>query len=274
MKQRLGRQEIQLLAYLQMRKQRVARTGDLTGPLGLSRVQERRLLGRLARSRFIARVRRGLYLVPPQLPLGGSWTPSEALALDTLMRDRGARYQIAGPNAFNRYGFDDQLPNRIYAYNDRISGERTVGAVAVTLIKVAPARLGDTAEVRTADGLTVRYSSRSRTLVDAVYDWARFNSLPRAFDWIRVELAAKRVTASELVRVTLRYGDISTIRRMGALLDQVGVSTPLLRKLEQALRPSSSLIGWNPARPKRGTLNRRWGVVLNDDTWGPADSVA
>lgn len=264
MKQTLGRQETQMLAYLQMRKQRVARTGDLTGPLGLSRVQERRLLGRLARSRLIARVRRGLYLVPPQLPLGGSWTPSEALALDTLMRDRGARYQISGPNAFNRYGFDDQVPNRVYAYNDRVSGERTVGAVAATLIKVAPARLGDTEEVRTADGLTVAYSSRARTLVDAVYDWTRFGSLPRAFDWIRAALAAKRVAASELVRVTMRYGDISTIRRVGALLDQVGVSTALLRKLERVLKPSSSLIAWNPIRPKRGTVDRRWGVVWNE----------
>ncbi len=253
-----------MFAYLQMRKQPAVRTGDLTRPLRLSRVQERELFRRLARGRLIARVRPGLYLVPPRLPLGGSWTPSEALALDALMRDRGARYQISGPNAFNRYGFDDQVPNRVYAYNDRISGERTVGTVALTLIKVAGARLGDAEQVQTADGLSIAYSSRARTLVDAVYDWARFRSLPRGFDWIRTELAAKRVAASELVRITLRYGDVGTIRRMGALLDRVGVPAALLRKLERALKPSSSLIAWNPVRPKRGTLDRRWGVVWND----------
>ena len=70
--------------------------------------------------------------------------------------------------------------------------------------------------------------------------------------------------AAELVRVTLRYGDIGTIRRMGALLDRAGVAAALLRKLERALEPSSSLIAWNPVRPKRGTLDRRWGVVWND----------
>ncbi|TDI38256.1 MAG: hypothetical protein E2P02_21005 [Acidobacteria bacterium] len=29
-------------------------------------------------------------------------------------------------NAFNRYGFDEQMPNRIYAYNNRISGDRSI----------------------------------------------------------------------------------------------------------------------------------------------------
>jgi len=264
MKRALGNLERQLFAYTQMRKLRALRTRDLTGPLGISGKQERELLNRLAQAGMIAQVRRGLYLVPPRLPLGGKWSPEEALVLDTLMDDRQGRYQICGPNAFNRYGFDEQIPTRVYAYNNRISGERTVGAVALTLIKVATKRLGDTERVRTAEGLTAVYSSRVRTLVDAVYDWSRFNSLPRAFGWVRAELDAGRVVAAELVRITLRYGDVGTIRRMGALLDRAGVAAALLRKLERAIEPSSSLIAWNPVRPKRGTLDRRWGVVWND----------
>jgi predicted transcriptional regulator of viral defense system len=264
MKRALGNLEWQLFAYAQMRKLRALRTRDLTGPLGISGKQERELLNRLAKAGMIAQVRRGLYLVPPRLPLGGKWSPEEALVLATLMDDRQGRYQICGPNAFNRYGFDEQIPTRVYAYNNRISGERTVGAVALTLIKVAAKRLGDTERVRTTEGLTAVYSSRVRTLVDAVYDWSRFNSLPRAFGWVRAELDAGRVVAAELVRITLRYGDVGTIRRMGALLDRAGVAAALLRKLERVLKPSSSLIAWNPVRPKRGTLDRRWGVVWND----------
>ena len=40
------------------------------------------------------------------------------------------------------------------------------------------------------------YSSRARTLVDAVYDWSRFGSLPRAYEWVRADLKKKRVTAA------------------------------------------------------------------------------
>jgi len=255
-----------MLAYLQMRKQRVVRTGELTGPLRLTRVQERELFRRMARGGLIARVRPGLYLVPQLLPLGGSWSPDEVLALNTLMEDRKGRYQICGPNTFNRYGFDDQVPIRVYAYNNRISGERTIGSVALMLIKVADDRLGSTEEVQTAEGLKSVYSSRVRTLLDAVYDWSRFNSLPRAYEWIKSELAAKRVKAAKLVSVTLRYGDKGTIRRVGALLEREGVAGPLLKKLERALHPSTSLIPWIPTSPKRGTVNRRWGVVLNERT--------
>ncbi|MBI4766229.1 MAG: hypothetical protein HY787_16785 [Deltaproteobacteria bacterium] len=107
------------MAYLQMRKKRIVKTGELAGPLPLSSDQERELFRRMSRGGLIARVRPGLYLVPAELPLGGSWSPKETLALNTLMEDRQGRYQICGPNAFNRYGFDNQVPNRIYAYNDR-----------------------------------------------------------------------------------------------------------------------------------------------------------
>jgi predicted transcriptional regulator of viral defense system len=266
MKQRLGRLETQFFAYIQMRRVRTVRLGDLTGsPLGITADQERKLLSRLARADMIARVQRGLYLVPSRLPLGGKWSPDEALALTTLMEERGGRYQICGPNAFNRYGLDEQVPTRVYAYNNRISGERTIGAIALTLIKVDDQRFGDTEKARTTEGLTAVYSSRARTLVDAVYDWSRFGSLPRAYAWIRSELAANRVGAAELVRITLRYSDTGTIRRIGALLEIVGVESKLLRKLEGALKPSTGLIPWIPTQPKRGTISRRWGVVLNGE---------
>jgi len=264
MKRGLGPLETTLLAYAQLRGLPTVRVGELRAALRLSPIQERKLLGRMARAGLLPRVWRGLYLVPQRLPLGGKWSPAEGLALSALMTSRNARYQICGPNAFSRYGFDDQMPNRVYAYNDRISGERVVGAVALTLIKVDAKRLGETEEARTADGPTTLYSSRERTLVDAVYDWSRFNSLPRAFEWIRADLAGKRVGAADLVRVTLRYGDVGTIRRIGALLEREGVPDTLLRRLERALKPTTGLIAWNPVRPRRGTVDRRWGVVWND----------
>lgn len=265
MKRRLGNLERQLLAYAQLRKVRELRTGDLQKPLGITAKQERELYSRLARAGLIAQVRRGLYLVPRELPLAGTWTPDEALALNTLMSDRSGRYQICGPNAFNRYGFSEQIPNRLYAYNDKLSGERTIGAIALTLIKVAGTRLGGAEKFTAHDGQTVIYSSRARTLVDAVYDWSRFDSLPRGYSWIRRELDKKRVTPAELIDMTLRYGDVGTVRRMGALLERETVDAGLLRKLEKKLSRSTSLIPWMPTAPKRGSVNRRWGVVMNGE---------
>jgi predicted transcriptional regulator of viral defense system len=262
-KKTLGQLETRLLAYAQMRRKQTVRLGELSGPVRLSGQQERQVLSRLARAGLIARVRRGLYLFPPRLPLGGKWSPDEILALNTLVQDRGGRYQICGPNAFNRYGFDEQMPTRLYAYNNRISGSRKIGAAALTLIKVADQRLGETEEFETADGLKAVYSSRVRTLVDAVDDWSRFDSLPRAYDWIRLELSAGRVSLGQLIRTAIRYGNQGTIRRIGILLEREGISRRSLRKLQQVLKPSSGLIPWIPTRPKRGQVNRQWGVVVN-----------
>ena len=105
----------------------------------------------------------------------------------------------------------------------------------------------------------------ARALVDAVYDWSRFNSLPRGYAWIRRELENKRVTQAELVDATLRYGDVGTLRRMGVMLEREGLDARLLRKLEKKLPRSSGLIPWIPTQPKRGSISPRWGVVVNGE---------
>ena len=265
MKTRLGRMETQMLAYLQLRRQQVVRAGELTGPLRLSPVQERELFRRMVRGQLLARVRPGLFVAPPRLPLGGAWTPSEALALNTLMADRGGRYQICGPNAFNRYGLDEQMPNRYYVYNTVISGTRTIGTVTLMLIKVAATRLGATEVDRNREGEEAVWASRVRTLVDAVYDWARFGSLPRGYRWIRKEVAARRVTARQLVETTLEFGDRATVRRIGWLLDAMDEPPRLVRALRDALPATSGLVPLDPTAPRRGRADRRWGVVVNAD---------
>ncbi len=264
MKQTLGKLERQLFAYAHLRGMETIRIGDLVEPLRINSKQERELLSRLARGRMIAKVRRGLYLVPPQLPLGGIWSPDEILALNTWMDDREASYQICGPNTFQRYGFDDQVPARIYAYNNRVSEERQIGSVSLTLIKVSDSRLGGTEIVESSTGGQAVYCSRVRTLVDAVYDWSRFDSLPRAFDWIRCELQDGRMTVQELVSMTERFGNIATVRRIGTLLELAGVPADELIRLKDRLSPSKGLIPWIPDYPKRGKANKNWGVVLNE----------
>jgi predicted transcriptional regulator of viral defense system len=261
----LGKLESQFFAYIQMRRLQTVRTGGLVSALGIRPQQEQELLSRLARRNLIARVRRGLYLVPPQLPPGGKWSPGEFLALNTLIEDQAGRYQICGPSAFYRYGWEDQVPNRLYAYNNRLTGQRKVGATAMVLIKVADDRLGETEMVKTPDGLEAVYSSRARSLVDAVYEWSRFNSLPAAYGWIRSELARDSEMAGRIVCAALQYGNVSTLRRLGRLLETAGVKNSLLRKLEGAITPTSALIPWVPTLPKRGTVDKRWKVVVNNE---------
>lgn len=257
--------ENDFFAYIQSRELSIVATGDLVKNLDLSENQERKLLSSLAKRKLIARVRRGLYLVPPRLPVGGIWSPDEAIALNTLIQDRNGQYQISGLNAFRRYGWDDQIPNRTFVYNDKISGHRTIGANVFDLTKVNSSRLGSVEVVKTSSGYTLIYSSKARALVDAVYDWKRFNSLPEAYRWIRMELTKSNSLASDIVEAALQFSNLSTMKRLGMLLEKLAAPRRLLMKLEKAFPETSSSIPFVPNRPKRGMLNSRWGVVDNDE---------
>jgi len=122
----LGNLERQLFAYTQMRKLRVVRTRDLTAPLGITDKQERELLSRLARAGMIAQVCRGLYLVPPRLPLGGKWSPDESLVLATLIADPQSRKPccVAAPP---RSGFSPQRARRTQRSHPHLGGECVQG---------------------------------------------------------------------------------------------------------------------------------------------------
>jgi len=260
----LGKLETQLFAYIQLRGQPTIESEEVVRGLGITSIQTRELLSRLARRSMIVRVRRGLYLVPPRLPPGGRWSPSEFLAIATLMMDRATRYQVCGPSAFHRYGWDEQVPNLIHVYNNRLSGERQIGSTTLSLIKVSDDRLGGSESFTTPDGARAIFSSRVRCLVDAVRDWSRFGGLPRAFEWIRGELAQNRIEAKALVRDALRYGNTGTLRRLGKLLELQGVDRMLLESIQRKLPETTALIPWCPTRPKRGKIDRRWGVVFNE----------
>lgn len=264
MARKLGQLETAALSLAPMRDLRTLQVGQLASGLRISAKQERELLSRMSRSGLIANVRKGLYLFPPKLPLGGIWTPDEATAINALMADRNARYQITGPKAFNRYGYSEQLPSLTTIYNDAISGERRIGSVTLKLIKVSRDRLGSIEKVRTPTGEPLVFSSRARTLVDAVYEWSLFDSLPQAYDWIRKDFVAGRVTADELARAAVLFGNMGTIRRIGVILEQLGANKASLSRLQRALTATTAKIPLVPTRPVRGSVAKPWGVVLNE----------
>jgi predicted transcriptional regulator of viral defense system len=259
----LGSLSSRFFSYVQLKKLAIVRTGEIAPILDISASQERDLFRRLSDSGWILRLKRGLYLVPPRIPAGGKYSPGTALILQKLMEEEKGRYQVCGLPAFNFYGFDDQIPTVTYLYNNRISGKRSIGSLAFQFIKVADERLGAINAVRTREDIEMIYSSRARTLMDAVYDWHRFNSLPRGYAWIKEEVKDEPKFTSEFIEVTAKYGNVATIRRIGYLLDTLGLNPNIMNRLRRQLSSSSSLIPWIPGRPAQGTINRTWGIIVN-----------
>ncbi len=259
----LGSLASRFFSYVQLKRLDVVRTGEIAPILGISASQEVDLFRRLSDSGWILRLKRGVYLVPPRIPAGGKYSPGIALILQKLMEEVRGIYQICGPSAFNFYGLDNQIPSVTYLYNNRISGKKPIGSLAFQFIKVADERLGAINAVRTRDNREMVYSSKARTLMDAVYDWSRFNSLPRGYEWIKGEVKKEPKLLSELVEVTSKFGNMATIRRIGYLLDTFGVTPKMINRLLRQLSASSSLIPWIPGRSTKGSINRKWGIIIN-----------
>ena len=259
----LGSLSSRFFSYVQLKKMDIVRTGEIAPILDISASQERDLFRRLSNSGWILRLKRGLYLVPPRIPAGGKYSPGAALILQKLMEEENGKYQICGPPAFNFYGLDDQISSVTYLYNNRISGKRSIGSLAFQFIKVADKRLGAINAVRTRENIEMIYSSKARTLLDAVYDWYRFNSLPRGYEWIKEKVENQPEFTSEFIEVTATYGNVATIRRIGYLLDTLGLNPKIVKRLRRQLSTSSSLIPWIPGRSAQGTINRTWGIIVN-----------
>jgi predicted transcriptional regulator of viral defense system len=199
------------------------------------------------------------------LPAGGVWSVSPYRILAELMRasDDGS-YQLCGWETFRTYGFTDQVTNRVYVYNTRLSGDRVIGGHAFTFIKVADSRLGGVEQSTTPDGVEIRMPSLPRALMDAVYDWSRFDTLPAAFHWIRAAARTDPAVIADLADITCRFGNQSTLRRIGFVLTELGLKAARSRKMRAALRSSKSLVPLVPQTTAKGQVDAAWGVIVNE----------
>ncbi|MHB8908642.1 MAG: type IV toxin-antitoxin system AbiEi family antitoxin domain-containing protein [Syntrophales bacterium] len=262
-KTKLGKFEMQLLAYTQLRKKEFIASGEIASALDISAEQEWKLLNRMATSGLIIRLKRGVYLVPSRMPVGGRWTVSGYYILTKLMEIIKGQYQISGPSAFHFHGLDDQIPNRLYVYNDRLFGEKEVGGNDFIFIKTDAKRLGSTKRLKTPDGIDAIMVTKTRALVDAVYDWSRYNTIPRAYGWIVDALKKDPSLIEKLIADTLQYGNKGTIKRIGYLLAYIGIADNRLSKMKRQLGPARSLIPWIPGQAAKGSVNREWGLIVN-----------
>ena len=104
--------------------------------------------------------------------------------------------------------------------------------------------------------------------MDAVYDYSRFNSLPKGYDWIRQEIEKDPILSAELVGVVNRYGNQATAQRIGYLLDTAGQSSRILKRLKRRIGDSKALIPWIPGRSARRSEERRVGKEWRS-RWSP-----
>ncbi len=258
----LGPIEAKFFSWAQSRRIQVVRTGDLVKTLGLNAKQEADLFRNMSKSGLIVKLMRGLYLVPERLPPGGKWTPSPYRMLDVLMKEVRAKYQVTGLSAFNFHRLDLQVPIETCVYNTILSGRKKVGGLSFLFIKVTSDRLGGEQILESNENIKTPISSLPRTVFDAIYDYDRFNTLPKAYVWI-FERRKDKAFLNSLVEMTVKYGTVSAKRRLGCVLEMMKADPGIVRVLERSLKRTTSFIPLVPVKNPSGTVDRKWGVLMN-----------
>jgi predicted transcriptional regulator of viral defense system len=261
----LGPLKMKFFSWSQSKKKNSVRTGDLVKAMRLSPKQEADLFYNLSSSGLILKLWRGYYLVPEKLPPGGRWSPSPYLVINKYMDAFQAKYEISGPTVFNSYGFTNQISSMFVIYNDKVSKKLNLLQYQFEFRKVKLDRLGptkkfqpygDSAEEKAA------LSIQEKALLDAVYDYKKFGTLPKAYGWIKSSIENEKITALKLSQIAKKHGNTMSQKRIGWLLENLGVEESIYKSILTKIPKNQFLVPLDP-RNNKGPINKKWGVIEN-----------
>ena len=262
----LGPMEVQFFAWTQLENKDQVQTGDLVKTMNLSSKQEADLLYNLSSSGFIGKLWRGFYLVPRKIPSRGLWSPSPYLVINKYMENAGAKFHISGQAVFNKYGYMDQLSSWVTVYNNKISKKMYILQYHLDFTKVVSNRLGAVKKTKSyiGDGKFVwaKHSSPEQAILDAVYDYKKFGSLPKAYSWVADSLRDKKINSKKLIDITIKYGNTISQKRRGWILDKLKVPKRNINLLQKKVSKAKFLTPLDP-KNRKGPINRKWSVIEN-----------
>jgi len=229
--------------------------------LGLSRREASARLGAWTRAGWLARVRRGVYLIVPLEAESQRQTTAEDPWL--LAAALFAPCYIGGWSAAEHWGLTEQIFRSTFVVTSAHIRSRTthhLGA-AFTLVRVKPERVKHLDSVwRGATRVSV--SSRERTIVDGAMEprWVGgFRHLADVFStYTREPNANPAAVLSEL----RRFGNGAAAKRVGYLAERIWPAATDLVEGAHALR-SAGVVKLDPSIARRGHKNSRWGLWLN-----------
>lgn len=221
-----------------------------------------RKLASLAHSGWLTRVRRGLYYVRPleALPDRPTTAPDPWVVASVLYNP----CYIGGWSAAEHWDLTEQIFRETFVVTARFSrsSHETVLGLDFRIIRVNPKdRVLSTRSVW-RNGDRVRVSSPERTMVDGLNDPSWLGGWRHLTEIIDTYVDGGRKDLAALTAELLAHARGAAFKRLGFLFEEH-------RPDERALidlclkRRSKGVIRLDPALPKRGKLDKRWGLWLN-----------
>jgi len=256
----LGPKETEVIARLTYEKLSIVTVEQFDRLFGFDIGLRKQLFFRLKKKRILTPITRGVYFFSP-LESGPFGRRMNEYLVPSLLFPRG-NYYIGYSTLYNYYGFTDQIFQTMYVLNTSRQRKRIIGGVEFKLILVSPKRMYGFEKIKIRDSEII-VSDRERTLVDLIYFPDPVGGLKQASEILGSQIKTRKVDVKKLVKYAFRFPSISTRKRIGYMLERIGISSVILKPLLKSVA-KSSLWPFYGSKSRKGTINQKWKLIIDD----------
>lgn len=237
--------------------------------LGISGRSASMLLASLTRRGWLARARRGLYLI---LPLeAGERGPHAVEDPWVLAIELYAPCYIGGWSAAEHWGFTEQIFRPTFVAT--AAGIRTTKQIILSAefhLARVPLRRVEAVTLEWRGAVKVPVSDRETTIADALANPAWVGGIRHLADLVAAYRASANWDPAKLTRCLQSRGSGAAYKRLGLITEVLFPDEAQLIATCRKHRTSGN-IKLDPAVRTRGRLSKRWGLWVNVTLAGPGD---
>ena len=220
----------------------------------------------LSNNGWIARLKRGLYVISSSFP---GMTPVHEFEIAMALVQPSA---ISHWSALHFHGMTEQIPQRVYvtttqavpisrAVKMRNKGQRSfsreINGIIYEFIKIKPERFFGIKDFWVGE-VKVTITDPERTLIDGLISPKYFGGWAEIFSVFESHISS--LDLAKMISYSLQLDAVIT-KRLGWIMEKAGVEDSILQKLEAV--PIKGYRVLDSSGPRKGTCNKRWMIQEN-----------
>jgi predicted transcriptional regulator of viral defense system len=254
----LGPIETNIVARLTYEKKAIVTAKEMDQLFNLSPENRKQIVFRLKKKKILSAIKPGVYIFSP-LEAGPEGMGVDEFLIPPLFFPK-KNYYVGYSTMFNYYGFTGQLFQTVYVLNTTRRTEKIICSLSYKFIKIMENRMYGIEKIKVKDE-EVNISSKERTLIDLIYFSNPVGGIISASKIFTEIVKNNKCDTKKLVEYAVCFPNIKTRKRIGLILDKVGVPENILKPLLKSIEKTS--IG-SLSSSRKGTLNKKWRVIVND----------
>lgn len=254
---RLGPIEAQIIARLTYESKTLVSAQELDNLFQLPAIDRAKVVSRLKNKNILTPVKRGLYLFSP-LEAGPSGRSIDEMLIPALYLPKN-NYYIGYSTMFNYYGFTEQIFQTIYVLNTSFSKKKIICGISFNFLKITENRMYGSQAIKIKDR-NAMISDKERTLIDLLYFSNPVGGISVALTIFKEIVQNKQCNIKKLISYASKFPNVTTRKRIGVLLESVGISDSDLKPLALSIE-NTAISSFGETR--QGIINKKWRVIVN-----------